>query len=529
MFEYEKNQQLSAYANSYLESMCNLQIMSESFESRQTGIVCTIGPVSRDVEKLIQLMKAGMTIARMNFSHGTHDYHRETINNVRVAAARFGRPIAIALDTKGPEIRTGILKGGVNTEVILTANSRVKIHTDNSMMEKCDESNIWLDYKNITKVVNIGDCIYVDDGIMTLRVEKKDNTTLDCTVVGPGSLGSKKGCNLPGVDVDLPAVSKKDIEDLKFGLEMDVDMVFASFIRDKGGVKAIKDILGEKGQHIMIIPKIENQQGIKNFDDILDVSDGIMVARGDLGIEIPIYKVFMAQKMMISKCMLKRKPSICATQMLESMVSKPRPTRAECSDVANAVLDGADCVMLSGETAKGIYPAETVEIMSKICCEAETASYYRRFKEELTSLHLKSGPVSPAIAAAVSCVNAADSIDAKLIIVMTTSGQSATFISSLRPRCSIIAVTRNARTARQLLLYKGILPLHYQNERANEWLNDVDGRVVWSMKWAIDNKLSKKGDYVIIVTGWKKGSGATNTCRIVQVPQDFSTFHLVSQ
>jgi len=312
-------------------------------------------------------------------------------------------------------------------------------------------------------------------------------------------------------------VSEKDIKDLTFGVEQDVDMVFASFIRNADGVRAIRKVLGEKGKHILIISKIENQEGVDNADEIIAASDGIMVARGDLGIEIPAEKVFLAQKMLIAKCNIAGKPVICATQMLESMVSKPRPTRAEGSDVANAVLDGADCVMLSGETAKGEYPVETLKIMHYICKEAETAMFYSKFVEELMKITPK--PTDNVQTIAIAATSAAVSCRASAIILLTTTGRSAHLCSRYKPPVPIIAVSRHERIARQLHLYRGVFPLHYpKQEREADWSTDVDNRLNYALSIGKERGFIHSGDFIVVITGWKQGAGFTNTVRLINAP-----------
>lgn len=507
-----------------VEYTSNLNMYSTANKMRLSGIVCTIGPVSRSPEVLLQLIENGMNVARMNFSHGTHEYHAGTIANCRAAAKLYEEKhginpnLAIALDTKGPEIRTGLLEGDTGTmEVTLKAGSTIKVTTNDEFKEKCTADCFWLDYKNISKVVTPGKRLFIDDGLISVKCTEVGADFFMGVVENDGNLGSRKGCNLPGTDTDLPAVSEKDKTDLLFGVEQGVDMVFASFIRNADGVKQIRDVLGDAGKNIWIIPKIENQQGIKNLTEIIASCEGLMVARGDMGIEIPTEKVFIAQKQMIAECNRAGKAVICATQMLESMVKKPRPTRAEASDVANAILDGADCVMLSGETAKGDFPTICVKTMAKISKEAEVCCWNERVFEDMMRTESKGAPIDATSTTAISAVLASYKCKAAAIVVLTTSGKTSHIVSKYKPQCPILSVTRNDQVARQMQIYRGCIPLFYAKGRPADWMTDVDERVQHAIDFGKRSSFIAPGDNVVVITGWRQGSGSSNTVRILTV------------
>ena len=499
---------------SRLQRLTNLTVQSPK-DLRKTSIIGTIGPKTNSPEMLVNLRKAGLNIVRMNFSHGSYEYHQSVIDNARKSEELYpGRPLAIALDTKGPEIRTGTTVNEIDYPI--PPNHEMIFSTDEKYAKACDDKVMYIDYKNITKVISPGRVIYVDDGVLSFEVlEVVDDKTLKVKSLNAGKICSHKGVNLPGTDVDLPALSEKDKADLRFGVKNGVHMIFASFIRTAQDVLTIREVLGEDGKDIKIIVKIENQQGVNNFDEILAVTDGVMVARGDLGIEIPAPEVLAVQKKLIAKCNLAGKPVICATQMLESMTYNPRPTRAEVSDVGNAILDGADCVMLSGETAKGNYPINAVMTMADTALIAEHTIAYLPFYDDIRNSTPK--PTSTTETVAASAVAATFEQGAKAIIVLSTSGTTPRLLSKYRPMCPIIMVTRNPTAARQAHLYRGVFPFIYEKDSIPDWTEDVEARVIYGIERAKEMGILKDGDTYVSIQGFKAGSGHSNTMQVATV------------
>ncbi|KAA8496864.1 Pyruvate kinase [Porphyridium purpureum] len=441
----------------------------EDEKQRKTSIICTVGPKVANAGMLGKLLDEGMDVMRLNFSHGDHEYHAGGIAALRKALeARPGKICAIALDTKGPEIRTGMLENDA-LEVRIEANSEVVLTCDPQYAKSCTAKRVFVDYMDLPTTVKPRSSIYIDDGLLNLEVVHCGTDSVTCLAINSASLGSKKGVNLPGAIVTLPAVSEKDKGDLLFGVEQGVDMIFASFIRRGEQVDEIRQVLGEKGKHIKIFSKIENQEGLDNFDDILRVTDGVMVARGDLGIEIPPSKVFTAQKVIIRKCNIAGKPVICATQMLESMIVNPRPTRAEVSDVGNAIVDGADCVMLSGETAKGKYPLEAVRTMDEVAREAEEFIDNKRVCEYLRAKTPR--PLSNTDSIAYATVSMSFDEAFAMIVVISETGETARLVSKYRPAVPIFAITAKESAARQCTMNRGVFPIlvpesHFTNVAA---------------------------------------------------------------
>jgi len=447
---------------------------------KQTHIVATLGPSSREVPELRDLLRAGLSVARFNFSHGSHEYHQETLDNLREACRLEDMMCAVLLDTKGPEVRTGKLRGG--GPVTYEYGSTVTVTSDYSV--EGDERTIALSYRSVARDLRPGNKILMADGTLILEVLSCDEAagTVEARCLNTATIGERKNCNLPGVVVDLPVLTEKDKEDLAWGVKNGIDFVAASFVRKGGDLGEIREALGPEGRFIRVISKVENMEALENIDDIVRESDAVMVARGDLGMEVPLEKMFHVQKVIIQKCNQAGKPVVTATQMLESMCNNPRPTRAEATDVANAVLDGTDCVMLSGETAAGKFPVPAVEIMGSICQEAEKC-----IDNYEIGLRLSAGPrplpaKSPSSgldvleSLASSAVRTSEKIGSPVIVVLAATGITARLIAKYRPSVPVIVgvVPRGEaretigfqeqqmsghQVARQCLLTRGLIPV----------------------------------------------------------------------
>ncbi len=469
---------------------------------RKTKIICTLGPASENEDTLKELMKAGMNVARFNFSHGTHEEQKKKLAKVLKVSNELGYNISTLLDTKGPEIRLCDFEGG---KVELKAGQTFTLTTE-EMMGTADKATIT--YKNLKNDIKVGGSILIDDGLIEMHIEEITDTDIVCRVINGGFVSNHKGVNVPGATLSMPFISEVDRKDILFGIEMGFDFLAASFTRTKEDILEVRKILDEHNSPMKIIAKIENMQGIENLEDILSVSDGIMVARGDMGVEIPMEEVPVLQKKMIKKAVSQGKHVITATQMLESMIKNPRPTRAEATDIANAIYDGTTAIMLSGESAAGLYPVEAVKTMARIAERAEQDIDYRG-RMEKSHDHARAD-ITEAISYA-TCTTAMD-LNAAAVITVTMSGFTAEMISKYKPECPIIGCSVNPRVCRQMNLLYGVQPLLVQKEETADELFDA------SVRNAKKAGYIKSGDRVVITAGVPLGTpGRTNMIRVVEV------------
>lgn len=473
---------------------------------RKTKIVATIGPASDSKEVVTKLVEAGLDVARLNLSHGDYEEHSRKIEIIREVEDDTGKTIGIMLDTRGPEVRTGPLED--NKEIFFYTGDELVLTTDEVMGNK---ERISVSYKELTKDVKEGSRILIDDGLLELQVLAVNGNDIRCKVLNGGLLGSYKGVNIPGVSLNLPALTKRDKEFIHFGIKMGINFIAASFVRKAQDIIAIRAFLDNEGaEGIYIIAKIENQEGVDNIDEILEVADGIMIARGDLGVEIPPEKVPVIQKRLIRKCNEAGKPVITATQMLNSMIGNPRPTRAEASDVANAILDGTDAIMLSGESAIGKYPVEAVKTMDRIAREIESSAFYQETMFSTTQKNrAKVSTITESISSATCKI--AMEIGARCIISATTSGSTARMVSKFRPNIPIIAVTHDKYVKHYLTVCWGIHPIQLavRGRTTDELINN-------SIKAARRYGLVKPGDRVVITAG-THSAGTTNLIEVIDV------------
>ena len=454
---------------------------------KKTKIVCTMGPNTDNREIMKELALNGMDVARFNFSHGDHAEHKHRLEILESVREELGIPIASLLDTKGPEIRTGKLKDG--KKVTLKEGDLYTLTTEEIVG---DETRGYINYAGLAEDVKPGDRILIDDGLIELHVREVNGTDIVCRIENGGELGEKKGVNVPGVRVKLPALTDKDKEDIRFGVDAGFDFVAASFVRNADAIREIRAILDEKGSAMQIIAKIENEEGIENIDSIIEASDGIMVARGDMGVEIPAEKVPHIQKMIIRKCNLACKVVITATQMLDSMIRNPRPTRAEVSDVANAVYEGTDAVMLSGETAMGSYPIEAVRMMSQIAEESEKYldyMFYQRRKVSAENLRNISNTVC------YSSVATASDLEAPVIVAPSVSGFTTRMLSKWRPKALIAGLSPSMTAVRQMQLYWGVKPFHAKRAES------TDALLFASVELLKEKGIVKEGQIVVATAG----------------------------
>ena len=469
---------------------------------RKTKIICTIGPASESEERLRELMLAGMNVARFNFSHGSHEEHKAKFDRVIKVSSELKLPVATLLDTKGPEIRLKDIEGG-KTELV---SGQKFILTTEEILG--NNEKVTITYKGLKDDINVGTTILIDDGLIEMVVDEINETDIICSVVNGGPISNHKGVNIPGADLSMPYISDVDRSDIMFGCDMDFDFLAASFVRCKEDILEVRKIIEEHGSHMKIIAKIENTQGIRNLDEILEAADGIMVARGDMGVEIPMEEVPIVQKQMIKKAEALGKHVITATQMLESMIKNPRPTRAEATDIANAIYDGTTAIMLSGESAAGLYPVEAVKTMAKIAERTEEDIDYNsrlRRRKDIDDID-----TTTAISHA-TCTTAMD-LKAAAIVTVTISGFTAGMIARYKPSCPIIACSVSPRTCRQLNLAWGVTPIWIARESTAEDLFDE------AVHAAEKEGYIKKGDKVVLTAGVPLGvSGRTNMIRVVEV------------
>lgn len=521
---YIDNQRMSPKVtgkfDSHLAQICSLDVFHGIRPFRMTQVICTIGPACDQVDTLLEMIRNGVNIFRLNMAHNTFEYHKQVIFNIReaIGEAKSPSPVAIAVEIAGQGIRLGTFKQELGSDVMFKVGEEVIVTNEDAVMTSCDKTSLYVNSRYFIRQAKVGQTIFVGDGLLSLIVkENMVGDRLKAVVDTEGVAHNMCHVHIPKV---VPAPENKltdqDKAIISFALDNNVDMIFAAWVWTAEVVRDVRQLLGDKGPSMRIVACIENYTAIKNFDAILQEADGIMVARGDLGMDLPPEKVFLAQKNLIARSNAAGKPVICAAQMLESMSSNPRPTRAEASDVANAILDGADCVMLSRETAMGKAPVKALQVICAIAREAEMAVHYNKTYRNLRLMTKM--PADNVHATAIAAVEAAIHSKAASIIVVTSTGHSAAMISRYRPPCLIVAVTKSHHTVRALHLHRSVYPVLHDAASCGDWSEDIDFRIHHAMKICMGRGYFKAGNVVILVTGSMQGSGWTNTVRTIVVP-----------
>lgn len=514
----------------HLQQICNLSVETQERTYRMTNIICTVGPSCDSVDMLRQLINNGMNICRFNLAHANLDYHLQALHNLREAFAESKNTahsiVATAIDISGPCIRVGSFKKDLKQPIKLSHGQMVTLTSDEAFKELSDTENVYVP-QSFVKIAQKKDQIYIEDGPLCFEVQDKDDVALRCSVVNNGEICNFYQCHIPmKLPVENAELTEKDKKDIEFGIQHNIDIVLVSWVWCPEIITAVRAQLGEANSRMKVIAKIENYEGVKRIDEIIEVADGILVGRGDLGIDIPPEKVFLAQKMIIGRANLAGKPVICAAQMLDSMVTNARPTRAEASDVANAILDGTDCVMLSKETAVGKNPVAACSMLVQICTEAENALFHARMFRDLRQATRI--PTDNVHATSIAAVEAALRCSAAAIIVVTNSGRSAAMIARYRPHCIIIAITKSNHTARCLNLHRGIFAVLHTGASCDEWYMDIDMRIHYALAFARDRGYVRHRDRAILVTGQQSGPGSTNTVRSILIPHENEKPHYLN-
>ncbi|CAL8076844.1 unnamed protein product [Calicophoron daubneyi] len=530
-FHQHQQQQNVSHARTYLEHVSQLDIDREPPFVRQTTIGCTLGEPWNNEEKIKSMMKGGMNILRLNSSMASQEYYADTIRKVRdlEKSLDYNPSVGIALDISAPPVRTGLVNNDVEATVMLKDGQLLTLSLKDEFKNNCTADTIWIDSQYFPKVlqsISPGDRVHLDDGMISLIVRNVKPDSLNCSVVQGGELGSWKHVELP-----LERIYKESqptyLTGLQFAAECKVDYVFSGYCWSRSRIQKAKSILGHD---IKLFAKIETAESLKNLSELISVADGIIINRGALGIRYPLEKITHLQKQIIAKCNILFKPVFVISQLLESMRFKPRATRAEITDVGNAVLDGADGLILTVETSRGLFPRESLRVLHQTCREAETVVHHERFWRDLKSSRDCRGlsPLDPAYFTALAAVEASTTSNASAIFVITTTGQTAMMTASFRPFCPVVAITVSPEVARRCHSFRGVHPYVFRGERSSDWSEDMDMRLNAAVDYARARGFITGGDTVIFITGWEAGGKHTNTVRVLEAPEDGARIQVVS-